>query len=147
MDPLIAIFSQLGLDSTFFAQLIISAVVILLSQILVFNYLKDIIDLRESKTTKLEREAELKLKAANNYLQDYQKLIDLQYQKTNRILDSKKQEFLNNESQNLINLQSKLNKDNKELKEKFKEELKMKSDLLKDEVADLSKFLVNKITQ
>jgi len=73
MDQIIAIFNKLGVDQAVFYQLIVFAFIYLILRNLFFSKLKFVVLTRETKTTKLDDEANKKLQEANQLQEQYKK--------------------------------------------------------------------------
>ena len=71
MDKVIQIFTQLGVDSTIFAQFAIFTALFFILKYVWFNKLLKVIELRELSTTKRESQANDKFNEAEKIAQKY----------------------------------------------------------------------------
>lgn len=101
MDKLIGIFQQLGVDSSIFIQFAIFAVIFTLLKMLLFNKLLFVLQLRESKTTKLDEEANETFTKAESLAEEYHKKISVIQEKANNESSSRKEKIKQTEEAKL----------------------------------------------
>ncbi len=101
MDKLIGIFQQLGVDSSIFIQFIIFTVIFLLLKMLLFNKLLFVLQLRESKTTKLDEEANDTFSKAETLAEEYHQKIAVIHDGANSEASSRKEKIKSSEDEKL----------------------------------------------
>lgn len=92
MDTLINIFKSLGVDESFFVQFAIVVTLYWLLKTLLFSKLQFVLELRESKTTKREDEANKKFQQADNLALKYKETIEKVQQEAHLVVTGKREE-------------------------------------------------------
>ncbi|MEK6626406.1 MAG: hypothetical protein AABY86_15660 [Bdellovibrionota bacterium] len=115
MNPIFAIFKQLGADYTLPHQFVIFLIVFILLSTILFSKLRFVIETRESKTTKLDEDANEKLMEANKLSEQYKRESAKIHQSAFDFLKSKKEAILESQRQMMKQeeerLQAKIEKD------------------------------------
>ena len=88
MDMILAIFTKLGADSSIVHQFIVVIALFVLFKIVFLDKLLFVLDLRESKTTKLEHEANEKFATSEKLAEKYNKKSDRFTVQRHKIYDS-----------------------------------------------------------
>jgi F-type H+-transporting ATPase subunit b len=119
MDQVAAIFKQLGADESAFYQFGIFLIIFLLLKHLFFNKLQFVLELRESKTTKLEEEANKKFHQADKLAEKYNaRMIQANFE-AQKILQDKKGEALAKSRQEIKQTEKKLNDELEQRRREF----------------------------
>lgn len=92
MDTIINIFKSLGVDQTFFVQFAIVVTLYWLLKTLLFSKLQFVLELRESKTTKRQDEANKKFQQADQLALKYKETIEKVQQEAHQVVTSKRDE-------------------------------------------------------
>ena len=79
MDLILGVFQKLDIDQTVYAQFIIFFFLFIILKAVFFNKLQFVLELRESKTTKLEENANKKFSEADNLSSKYKTEINKVY--------------------------------------------------------------------
>ena len=108
MDKVIQIFTQLGVDSTIFAQFAIFTVLFFVLKYVWFNKLLSVIELRENSTTKRDSNANEKFNEAGKLAQKYDDEIQDTYAETFKNVNSKKEALLKEEGIRIREVEGKL---------------------------------------
>ncbi|OFZ14215.1 MAG: hypothetical protein A2X86_05010 [Bdellovibrionales bacterium GWA2_49_15] len=115
MNPIFAIFKQLGADYTLPHQFVIFFILFILLSTILFSKLRFVIETRENKTTKLDEDANEKLMEANKLAEKYKAEISKVHQGAFDFMKSKKESILETQRQVLKQeeerLQAKIEKD------------------------------------
>lgn len=93
METFVAVFSQLGVDSSLKYQFIILVVVFIASQFLFLEKLQNVLEIREEKTIKLENSADDVLEKATSMQNEYKTKIDEAHRSTLKTSSEKKQKI------------------------------------------------------
>jgi F0F1-type ATP synthase membrane subunit b/b' len=93
METFVAVFSQLGVDSSLKYQFIILVVVFIASQFLFLEKLQNVLEIREEKTIKLENSADDVLEKATSMQNEYKTKIDEAHRTTLKTSSEKKQKI------------------------------------------------------
>ena len=91
METFVAVFSQLGVDSSLKYQFIILVIVFIASQFLFLGKLQSVLEIREEKTIKLENSADDVLEKATSMQNEYKTKIDEAHRTTLKTSSEKKQ--------------------------------------------------------
>ena len=147
MELILDVFKKLNVDQTVFIQFAILVVIFFLLKSLFFSKLQFVLELRESKTTKLEENANKKFSEAENLSVKYKKEIDNVYLSAQEKFHEKKTEILKSEKETIKRKEGELDQLAEEKRKLFTEEIESKSvDILKN-ADELATSLVNKIVQ
>lgn len=146
MNEIIAIFKQLGVDSTIFFQFAIFVVFFAIVKVLLFDKLQFVIELRESKTTKLEGEANRKFQDAERLADEYrEKMTDAQATSQEK-LKSGKADVVNRERAKYEEAQKKIIAEMDSDRKTFEQELSQKKGEILSQADVLAAELVNKLS-
>ncbi|CBW28182.1 putative ATP synthase subunit B' [Halobacteriovorax marinus SJ] len=146
MDTILNIFKSLGADITFFYQLALVLVFYFVLKYTLFGKLQEVLDLRESKTTKLEGNANKKFAEAEELAQKYKAELDRANHDAYSLLSEKRNAAIDAQKSKLKEVENQLNIQVDEKRKEFMAELEVhKANVLK-EADSLSGDLVNKLT-
>src|SRR5210317_666040 len=90
MDLILSIFKRLDLDITILYQFVITVLLFVILNQVLFKKLLEVLRLRESKTEGLENEANSKLKRADEMAKQYKDKIDGDFSEAQEDLKNKK---------------------------------------------------------
>ncbi|MCP4913753.1 MAG: hypothetical protein GY909_11615 [Oligoflexia bacterium] len=145
MDKVIQIFTQLGVDSTIFAQFAIFTVLFFVLKYVWFNKLLSVIELRENSTTKRDSNANEKFNEADKLAQKYDDEIQDTYAETFKNVNSKKEALLKEEGVRIREVEGKLATEFEAKRAELEEDYKAKKSQVLSSVDSLSGDLVNKL--
>lgn len=145
MDKVIQIFTQLGVDSTIFAQFAIFTVLFFVLKYVWFNKLLSVIELRENSTTKRDSNANEKFNEADKLAQKYDDEIQDTYAETFKNVNSKKEALLKEEGVRIREVEGKLATEFEAKRAELEEDYKAKKSQVLSNVDSLSGDLVNKL--
>lgn len=146
MDAIIGIFTKLGVDSTIFPLFIVFLIFFFVLKAVFFNKLQEILELRETKTTKLEGNANEMLTEADELEKKYKTKIELAYQEAQTDLGEKKNEILTKEKGVIQEAQAEVNAEYQEKRKAFQVEFTAKREDVMKSADSLAKNLVEKLT-
>ena len=141
------VFTKLGVDQTIFYQFAIVVVLYFVLKNLFFNKLKEVIVLREEKTTKLEGEANAKLQESQRMADSYKAKMDKIYLESQEKFRERKSKLAYEEKEKLDSFEDKLQHDYETHMHKLSDEMKMKKADAFKKTEELSHSLVNKLIQ
>ena len=144
MDLVLSVFKKLNVDQTFFIQFAILVALFFLLKVIFFNKLQFVLELRESKTTKLEDNANKTFSKAESLSQKYKEQIDKAYVEAQNKYNKRKTEILDRERQNIKSAENQINKEVEQERVKFVAELESKTKEVLDNADSLAKNLVDK---
>lgn len=145
MDKVIQIFTQLGVDSTIFAQFAIFTVLFFVLKYVWFNKLLSVIELRENSTTKRDSNANEKFNEADKLAQKYDDEIQDTYAETFKNVNSKKEALLKEEGIRIREVEGKLATEFEAKRAELEEDYKAKKSQVLSNVDSLSGDLLNKL--
>ncbi len=145
MDKVIQIFTQLGVDSTIFAQFAIFTVLFFVLKYVWFNKLLSVIELRENSTTKRDSNANEKFNEADKLAQKYDDEIQDTYAETFKNVNSKKEALLKEEGVRIREVEGKLATEFEAKRAELEEDYKAEKSQVLSSVDSLSGDLVNKL--
>lgn len=145
MDKVIQIFTQLGVDSTIFAQFAIFTVLFFVLKYVWFNKLLSVIELRENSTTKRDSNANEKFNEAGKLAQKYDDEIQDTYAETFKNVNSKKEALLKEEGIRIREVEGKLATEFEAKRAELEEDYKAKKSQVLSNVDSLSGDLLNKL--
>ena len=146
MNEIIAIFKQLGVDSTIFFQFGIFVVFFAIVKVLLFDKLQFVIELRESKTTKLEDEANRKFQDAEKLAYEYREKMNKAQQSSQEKLKAGKAEVVSRERNKYEEAQKKIIAEMESDRKTFEQELSTKKGEILSKADILASELVNKLS-
>jgi F-type H+-transporting ATPase subunit b len=147
MDMILTIFKSLGVDQTVFIQFFTLIVLFIILSNTFFSRLKEVLDLRESKTTKLESNAHAVYKQADELAEQYKANIEKKHQESHLNSQKKKSEILNTEKDLLKQAEEKLTAEYESKKASLLKEFADKKEVAMKSVDTLATNLVEKITK
>jgi F-type H+-transporting ATPase subunit b len=147
MDTILNIFSSLGVDKSFFTLLAMVIVSYFILKFVLFNKLQYVLELRESKTTKLEAGAHKKFQEAEELAGKYKQGISSTQQEADEYLSEKKNEVLSREKGKISQVAKELENIANEERKKFSEEILERKKGIMEKADALSTQLVDKVTQ
>jgi F-type H+-transporting ATPase subunit b len=147
MDMILTIFKSLGVDQTVFIQFAILIVIFFMISTLLFTKLQEVLELRESKTTKLENSAHAVYKQADELAEQYKARVEKTHQDSHHINQKKKSEISISEKAKLKSAEELFSKEYDEKKVKIMAEVATQKTTLLAKVDELSNSLVAKLTK
>jgi F-type H+-transporting ATPase subunit b len=147
MDMILTIFKSLGVDQTVFIQFVILIVVFSLVSNLLFKKLQEVLELRESKTTKLENTAHAIYKQADELAEQYKAHVEKTHQESHHANQKKKAELASAHKDKLKNAEEQFTKEYEEKRELILKEIENQKQALMSQVGELSGSLVDKLTK
>ncbi len=146
MEMIITIFKSLGVDQTVFIQFVSLIIIFTLVSNLLFKKLKEVLELREKRTVKLEGNAHAVYKKADELAEQYRAHIEKTHQESHLHTQKKKAEALDKEAKIIKETEEKLQKDYEEKRAKLLADFNSHKAKSLEEVDSLSKKLVEKLT-
>lgn len=147
MDAVIAIFKQLGVDNTIITQFSIALITFISLKVLLFDKLLDVLETREKKTVKLERDAIKMSSEADELATKYSKELNEAYAHADKVLTEKKQKISDFEKSKILEREKVINKEIESKRGMFVSELASKKQEIFSEEGTLAKQLLNKLTK
>jgi F0F1-type ATP synthase membrane subunit b/b' len=147
MDSVIAIFSQLGADSSIVFQFAIFVTTFLLAKLLFFNHLQKVLETRTEKTVGLEDSAEAKFEEINRMSKEYKEKISEANKEAKSTLDTHKTEIIKTEEKRYRDYEQEVNAEVDQARKKVESEISEKKEQIMNEAESLATSLVNQITR
>lgn len=147
MDSVIAIFSQLGADSSLLYQFVIFVITFILGKLLFFNHLQKVLETRTAKTVGLEDSAEAKFEEINKMSKEYKEKISQATKEARTNLDTQKTEIIKKEEARYRGIESEVNSQVDEERKKVAEDINDKKEQILNEAEGLASNLVNQLTR
>lgn len=147
MDAVLAIFKQLGVDNTIITQFSIALITFISLKVLLFDKLLDVLETREKKTVKLERDAIKMSSEADELAAKYSKELNEAYAHADKVLTEKKQKISEFEKSKILEREKVINKEIESKRGMFVSELASKKQEIFSEEGTLAKQLLNKLTK
>lgn len=147
MDTIVVILTALKIDQTVLIQFGILFVFFNIAAPLFFKRLQDIIEYRESKTTKLENHAHAVYKQAEDLAEQYKAKVEKTHADSQVATSKKKAEVLNKERDLLKNAESQINTEYETRRAQILKEISEKRTAVMAEAEKLSGNLVEKLTK
>lgn len=147
MDTIVVILTALKIDQTVLIQFGILLVFFNIAAPLFFKRLQDIIEYRESKTTKLENHAHAVYKQAEDLAEQYKAKVEKTHADSQVATSKKKAEVLNKERDLLKNAESQINTEYETRRAQILKEISEKRTAVMAEAEKLSGNLVEKLTK
>jgi F-type H+-transporting ATPase subunit b len=147
MDTIVIILKALKIDQTAIIQF--GMLVIFFNTIapLLFKKMQTVLELRESKTTKLESHAHDIYKKSEDLAEQYKAKVEMTHQDSQSGFQKKKLEVLNKEKEILKSVEDKLESEYDDRKAKILEEMTNKRTEIMAEADKLSGSLIEKLTK
>ena len=147
MDMVLTIFKSLGVDQTVFIQFAILIVMFFLISALLFTKLQEVLELRETKTSKLEGNAHAIYKQADELAEQYRAKVEKTHQDSHHFNQKKKADLNIIEKEKLKTAEDKFSNEYEEKKLIIKKEIEAQRASLLSRVDELSGDLVLKLTK
>ena len=147
MDQIVAIFGQLGVDSTIAYQFAIFVVLFVLLKTLFFDKLQFVLELREAKTTKLDGAADKKFGEADKLAAEYdEKMKAVNAQAMNHVSEVKTKAIHEQKSE-IKKIEEQLEDQVESQRQQFMKEIEVKRAEVLQNAEQLSDGLVQKLLQ
>ncbi|MDD4974693.1 MAG: hypothetical protein PHY93_10110 [Bacteriovorax sp.] len=147
MDTIVIILKALKIDQTALIQFGILLVLFNTIAPLLFKKIQEVLELRESKTTKLESNAHNVYKKSEDLAEQYKAKIEKTHQDSQSVTQKKKSDILNKEKEILKSEEDKLSSEYEDRKSKIKKEMSEKRTIIMAEADKLAANLVEKLTK
>ena len=147
MDLILSVFEKLHINQTAYTQFGVLVVFYFLLKTILFNKLQFVLELRESKTTKMEENANKKFDQADKLSEKYREELDRAYSEAQEVYHEKKGQIVEREKKKVKEVENELNKEFEKDKQEFEKELEDKRTKVLSSADDLAGELVNKIVQ
>ncbi len=147
MNAILTIFQSLGVDQTFFVQFALVIILFTILSTFLFPKVKEVLELRESKTTKLEGHANSVYKKADELAEQYKSHIEKTHQDAQANASKKKSDILNAEREALKKKEEEIQKNYEEKRAKVIAEISSKKAQVLAQADELSKSLLDKLTK
>ncbi len=146
MEMILGIFTKLGVDSTIFYQFAVVVVLFFILKTLFLNKLKEVILLREERTTKLEIEANKKMNQAQELSAQYKTKMDKCFNDAQIFFREKQSAIYSSEKEKVDAFEFHMSTEFQKKKEEYISGLQAKKDLVMAQADDLTQELTNKLT-
>lgn len=147
MEMIVTIFKSLGVDQTVFIQLVSLVIIFVILKTLLFGKLKEVLELREKKTVKLEGAAHAVYKQAEELQDQYQAHIEKTHQDSHLKTQKIKNEVKEKENKRLKETEELLAREYEAKRAAMVNEINAQRTKSLAEVENLSKNLVEKLTK
>ncbi len=147
MDTILAIFSQLGVNSSILPQFVIVITIFIFASLLFLNKLQFVLENREDKTIKLEGSADLTLEKVTKMSADYKAKMDLAQKETLNFISGKKTEVIFKHNETFKKTEKEINQFIEENRVMAQKQIQLSREKLKSDVSGMAGDLVNKIVQ
>jgi len=146
MDTILNIFSSLGIDESFFTLLALVFASYFILKFFLFNKLQQVLDLRESKTTKMEAGAHKKFDEAEELANKYKQGIHATQQEADKILSQAKSTVQAKEKEKVKLAAKELEAISDSERKVFAQEIEERKKTIMESAGTLSTQLVEKVT-
>ena len=147
MDTIVIILKALKIDQTVLIQFGLLLIFFNTIAPLLFKKIQAVLELRESKTVKLESNAHNVYKKAEDLAEQYKAKVEKTHQDSQAKSQKKKSEILNTEKDLLKSFENKLGSEYEERKAKIQKEISEKRTIVLAEADKLAGNLVEKLTK
>ena len=147
MNTIVIILHALKIDETVLIQFGLLFLFFNLLAPLLFNKIKEILEYRESKTTKLETHAHAVYKQAEELAEQYKAKVEKTHQESQDLAHQKKNDILNKEKNLIKQAGDHLDSEYEDRKSKIVKDISEKRVLVMAEVDKLAGNLVEKLTK
>lgn len=147
MDTIVIILKALKIDQTAIIQFGIFFVFFNILATFFFKRIQDVLEYRESKTTKLEDHAHAIYKQAEDLADQYKAKVEKTHTDSQSTTQAKKSETLNKENEILKSAESVINSEYDSRKAKIFKEISDKRITVMEEADKLASHLVEKLTK
>ena len=146
MDLIFNVFQRLSIDSSIIPTFFIVILFYLVINFVFFKPLLSVIMTREEKTTKLEEEANAKVAAANQMMNEYKQKLENAYIEVQRVQKNRKSELLKSEKEKYLSAEAEIITRNEQEISGVLKELSVKRQEVLGKTEELSKLFVEKLT-
>lgn len=147
MEMIVTIFKSLGVDQTVFIQLVSLIIIFVILKTLLFGKLKEVLDLRDKKTIKLEGAAHAVYKKAEELQEQYKAHIEKTHQDSHLKTQKVKNDLREKESKKLKETEELLAREYETKRSAMVSDINAQRSKSLAEVETLSKNLVEKLTK
>jgi F-type H+-transporting ATPase subunit b len=147
MNTIVTILNSLKIDNTFLIQFVLFLVFFNVIAPILFNKLQEILELRESKTSKLDSHANDLYKKVEELQEKYKASVEKTHQDSQVIASKKKSEILAKEREVLTGAENKMTSDYEAKRAQLLKEMNEKRTAVLSEASVLSNSLVEKLTK
>lgn len=147
MNTIVTILNSLKIDNTFLVQFVLFLVFFNVIAPILFNKLQEILELRESKTSKLDSHANDLYKKVEELQEKYKASVEKTHQDSQVIASKKKSEILAKEREVLTGAENKMTSDYEAKRAQLLKEMNEKRTAVLSEASVLSNSLVEKLTK
>jgi len=147
MQTILNIFISLGVDKTVFIQFALVVVIYFVLKFTFFSKLKEVLDTRENKTTKMESGANKKFTDAEALAAKYRSEIEKADEEALKIVTSKKSEVLSSQKAQVKSTEKALSGEFEAKRKELEADYASKKVSLLSQAESLSNELVQKIIQ
>ena len=147
MNTIVTILNSLKIDNTFLIQFVLFLVFFNVIAPILFNKLQEILELRESKTSKLDSHANDLYKKVEELQEKYKASVEKTHQDSQVIASKKKSEILAKEREVLAGAENKMTSDYEAKRAQLLKEMNEKRTAVLSEASVLSNSLVEKLTK
>lgn len=147
METVNAIFTQLGVDSSFMPQFIIVIVIFTLAQLLFLGKLQEVLQVREEKTVKMESAADDTLNTVSEMQREYKMKVEEANREALNLINEKKQVANKKYTDLFKNSEKEVNQYVEDSREEFNKEVEANKGKYLAEAKTLADSLVQKILQ
>lgn len=144
MELVLSVFEKLSVDKTVFIQFGILIVLFMFLKMILFDKLQFVLELRETKTTKLEDNANKTFSEAETLSKKYKNEVDKAYVEAQEKYNKRKAEILERERHAVKAAESEINKELEHERARFVVELDSKKKTVLESADNLAKNLVEK---
>lgn len=146
MDTVLAIFTQLGADSSILYQFVVVVVLFVLMKFIFVNKLQTVIETREEKTVKLEVSADSTFEKIEELENTYKAEINKAYSEAQAYINNKKADITNEHSSFLKKTEKEVQDYVDEARKKNEEEIGGQKGSIISEADSLAENLISKLT-
>ena len=147
MGTIYTILQSLKIDQTFYVQFILFVIFFNIIGQLLFKKLQAVLDLRDSKTTKLESHAHHVYKQADDLAEQYKGNVEKTHTESQVVASKKKSEVMAKEKELLLSAEEKINAEYEVKRTILLKEISEKKISVMAEASVLSNTLVEKLTK
>lgn len=147
MELLLEVFSKLNINETFFIQFAIVIILFFILRALLFSKLQFVLELRESKTTKMEENANRKFSEAEKLAALYEERTFKSQKEAAEFFATERQKIVSKENQRVKKVEKEVGEEVEKARGANEEEVKKYREQLLQEVDSLASKLVDKVIQ
>lgn len=147
MELILDIFEKLSIDKTFFVQFALTVTFYFILKTLLFGKLQFVLEMRDSKTTKMEDNANVKFDKAEKLSKQVDDEVNATYEQAQAEYNNKKNQIIARGKAEIKELEAKLSQTAEVEKQKIQEEVRAHREAILSKADELSTGLLNKIVQ